>query len=218
MGKANEQRDSVGRTEYLKTDHSGVLMLLRDSTRKRQTLLVKERNRQTQKKRKKNQKISANNKRMNATSACVCRLAGCYRQKTSKLQKPNKIHFFSLFIFYSFTKQKIFFFPLNDEQIWKGGKNWIKEESAHTEKRSCAQRVQSLFIRQRRSQRDQSTRRQKGFPASDEFLCHLQSSIFICPPRSWTSAVSFLPYRHTHKRKTVVESNTEMGAAILTYK
>lgn len=156
---------------------------------------------------------------MNATSACVCRLAGCYRQKTSKLQKPNKIHFFPSSSFTPLLSKR-FFFLSTTSRFERGGKNWIKEESAHTEKRSCAQRVQSLFIRQKRSQRDQSTRRQKGFPASDEFLCHLQSSIFICPPRSWTSAVSFLPYRHTHthKRKTVVESNTEMGAAILTYK
>lgn len=144
MGKANEQRDSVGRTEYLKTDHSGVLMLLRDSTRKRQTLLVKERNTQTQKKRKKNQKISANNKRMNATSACVCRLAGCYRQKTSKLQKPNKIHFFPSSSFTPLLSKR-FFFPLSTTSRFERGKKSESKKNPRTRKKEAVHSESNPF-------------------------------------------------------------------------
>lgn len=74
---------------------------------------------------------------MNATSACVCRLAGCYRQKTSKLQKPNKIHFFPSSSFTPLLSKR-FFFPSQRRADLKGGKKLNQRRiRAHGKKKLC---------------------------------------------------------------------------------
>lgn len=88
-------------------------------------------------------------------------------------------------------------------------------------KEEAAQYILSLlFIHQRRSQRDQSTRRAKGILFRTEFLYHLEFSISVPFKKSLTSAISF-PHLHTQSYthaqdggEAVVESNTEMGVEL----
>lgn len=142
-------------------------------------------------------------------------------RKLQNFKSQIKFIFFSLFIFYSFTKQKIFFFPSQRRADLKGGKKLNQRRiRAHGKKKLCtASPIPFHPPKTKPAWPIHSTPKRIPrfwwvFMSFTILHFHLPSVVL--------NKCRFLPtvqtHTHTHKRKTVVESNTEMGAAILTYK